>query len=273
MKPGFLFDIPEKRVPDLSLGQYMTPAWAADLLMDHLDVEDEGLVIEPSCGTGAWLHAIPASVEALGVELAPDLAASAAAATGRRVICGDFRTVELPQPTLIVGNPPYRTRLITDFLARAHELLPAAGRCVFLLSCHLLQTPSLVTRWAEQWSMSQCLVPRTLFPRVDRPLALVTFSKGRKRLFNGFALYREAIDFNAMAAGAKLLLVEVQPKPCWRAVVEWALKKHGGRARVADLYDTIEPRRISSNQWWREKVRQTLQRYFRPIARGEWSLP
>lgn len=111
--------------------QYMSPAWAAQELVDRhfADLTPADLVIEPSCGRGVFLQAIPEDVPALGVEIDPALAADAVRLTGRRVLVGDFCAVELPRPTVIVGNPPFVATTIEAFLARASALLPDDGRC------------------------------------------------------------------------------------------------------------------------------------------------
>lgn len=71
----------------MSLCQWFTPAWLAEALVERhfsrLDAAD--LVLEPTCGAGAFLRAIPAHVPAIGVEIDPALAA-AARATGREVL-------------------------------------------------------------------------------------------------------------------------------------------------------------------------------------------
>lgn len=274
-----LFSVPSRpsQVHDRDLSQYMTPEWAAVELLDELypDLGRGDVVLEPSCGTGAWLKAVDSSIEAVGVEIDPVLAAQAEENSGRRVICGDFRTVPIDfEPTLIVGNPPYRLQLLEQFIDRAYKLLPANGRMGFLLSSHMIQTPSTVLRWAERWSLDQRIIPRTLFPRSIRPLVFVMFTKNGRRLMGGFALYQQAADVNNFSQGAKLLLIHGKPrKDCWRSVVDWALRKLGGKATCQELYSVIATNRISPNPWWKEKVRQTLQRYFRTIERGVWALP
>jgi site-specific DNA-methyltransferase (adenine-specific) len=254
----------------------MTPAWAAEALVaryfGNLGAAD--LVLEPSCGTGAFLQAVPEAVRAIGVDIDPALAEAAAQATGRRVVGGDFRTVRLDvQPTVILGNPPYEIAVIEGFLARARHLLPDTGRCGFLLPAYAVQTHRRVLRWHATWSMTAEIVPRRLFPRLRLPLVFVVFTKERVRTLVGFALYPEAVAFDNLAAPAKLALIAVPRRPgVWRALVEDTLARLGGRATLAALYQAIEPRRPTPNAWWREKVRQTLQRYCTPLERGVWAL-
>lgn len=58
------------------LCQFNTPVWVAQALVERhfpkLGTDD--LVLEPSCGIGAFLQAIPAEVRAVGVEIDEALA-------------------------------------------------------------------------------------------------------------------------------------------------------------------------------------------------------
>jgi site-specific DNA-methyltransferase (adenine-specific) len=264
------------QIRDKSFDQYLTPEWAALALVEEFfpDLGENDLVIEPSCGRGAFLKAIPDHVRAIGVEIDAGLAQEAIENSGRPVIVGDFRTVDLPQATAVIGNPPFNLKLIEAFLARAHELLPDRGRCGLLLPSYAIQTPSRVLGWAKRWSLQNAVIPRTLFPRMIRPLVFIQFTKGEPKLMSGFSLYREADEITKLAPGAKFLLIHGKPRmSCWRAVVEWALRKLGGRAQLRDIYATVEPRRPSDvNRFWEAKVRQTLQRYFTSVERGVWAL-
>ena len=64
----------------------------------------------------------------------------------------------------------------------------------------------------------------------------------------------------------------------WVNIVKTALIHVGGQAHLSDLYAHIEksaPERLSANQHWREKVRQTLQRneqVFKSVERGIWAV-
>lgn len=257
------------------LHQFFTPAWASERLVElffpHLGKDD--IVLEPSCGDGSFLKAIPDEVPAIGVEIDPVIASQARANTGRLVIDGDYRTANIPEkPTVIIGNPPYQSKLLEEFLDRSGKLLSNNQQAAFLLSVHLLQTPSAVIRWNEDWSMSQHLVPRTLFPRAIRPLSFVIFTKDKlRRLVGGFSLYHESNDVQGMAPKIKAILCD-RTKSTWRSVVIEALQHLGGKATVQQIYEYAEPRRPSGNNWWREKIRQTLQRHCVSAERGVWQL-
>lgn len=167
-----------------SLGQYPTPVWVAeDLVERHFhDLDSGDMVIEPSCGPGAFLSALPDGVPAIGVEIDAAVAEQARENTGRRVVVGDFRTVGLDvQPTAIIGNPPFNLEVIDGFLARAHQMLPEGGRVGFLLPAYAFQTAARVAGYADHWSLMQEMIPRNIFPGLKLPLVFALFSKDRRR--------------------------------------------------------------------------------------------
>ncbi|PKO61476.1 MAG: SAM-dependent methyltransferase, partial [Betaproteobacteria bacterium HGW-Betaproteobacteria-17] len=91
------------------LGQYPTPVWVAQALIERYfdDLDASDCVIEPGCGPGAFLAAIPEHVQAIGVEIDAMIALEAASNTGRRILTRDFRSIQLDvQPTVVIGNPP-----------------------------------------------------------------------------------------------------------------------------------------------------------------------
>lgn len=62
----------------------------------------------------------------------------------------------------------------------------------------------------------------------------------------------------------------------WRDVVAAVLEHSKGAVSLTYLYGQIEPhRKAKANKWWKEKVRQTLQRYpehFVSMGTGQWAL-
>jgi hypothetical protein len=274
-----LFDFPDrkKQTGNSKLHQFFTPEWAAEELVakffPHLGKTD--LVIEPACGRGPFLKAVPWESEAVGVDIDPDLCEQARANTGRPVICGDFSEVELPNASAIVGNPPFDMAAVDRFLRRSYGLLPNEGRCGFILPAYALQTPSRLLKWNRHWSLSQTLLPRTLFQRARLPLLFVLFEKGcGPRRLVGFTLYHEANDINGMPNWAKALLQHGEPRrQTWRCVVEVALRKIGGRGKLSEIYHAMRDQRPSENRWWKDKVRQVLQLHFVRLGPGEWALP
>ena len=259
------------------LCQWMTPEWAAALLVERhfTDLTSSDLVLEPSCGRGAFLKAIPEHVPCVGVEIDPVLAAEAADGSGREVLIGDFRTINIPwTPTAIIGNPPFRADVVDEFLSRALTLLPDDGRCGLLLPAYTFQTARRVNRWAEQWSLAAELIPRNLFYRSRLPLVFAQFTKARIRTIVGFALYEECAAVSNLSAPARLVLINGgRRQSVGRALVIDTLTRLGGRASLTDLYVAIEPRRPTPNGFWREKVRQVVQQCCRRVGPGEWELP
>ncbi len=262
--------------PRAALHQYFTPRFAcAEILARHFPELSRGhRVLEPSCGDGRFLLELPEDVDALGVEIDPDLAEHARRVTGRRVITGDFTEVPIDGMfSHAVGNPPFESKLIHRFLGRTYELLEEGGKCGLLLPAYVLQTSTKVLDLAKHWSISQELVPRNLFPRLSLPLVFAMFRKEQQRTLVGFFLYREAADVAAFPPAIAAALREPGRGSIWRRAVRRAFECLGmRRASLEALYAVVE--RPSQNKFWREKVRQTLQLYPEFLAEGggEWSL-
>ena len=258
---------------DPSLGQWFTPRWAAEILMaDALEGLGDVGVVEPSCGDGAFLAAVPARNPALGVEIDPRIAAIARESTGRPVVCGDFATADVTVENLaaVVGNPPYSMQTIDAFVRRSHALLPDEGILAMLLPGHVLSTTARVGPWREMFAIEQRMVPRSLFPRISLPLVWTRFVKSRSRTLVGFMLFDEQADLETMPREVHRAL----GRPgTWREAVGLALHALGGEATLEEIYRAVEPRRPSGNRWWRDKVRQTLGLYFPRTGAHSFAMP
>lgn len=271
-------EMPRREDTKDALGQFMTPDWAAEALVERYfgDLRSADRVIEPTCGRGAFLRAIPPEVQALGVEIDERLAREAVRLSGRPVVVGDFRTVDLPwTPTAMVGNPPFQLRTIEGILERAHELLPEDGRIGLILPCYVFQTPATVERIAANWSMRQEMIPRTLFQGaglLSKPLCFALLHKGRTRGMVGFALYHEAVAVARLQARYRALLAEGEGS-VWAAVTRAALEALGGQATLPALYREIEGHRPTENKFWQAQIRKQVQRIAVRVDAATWSLP
>lgn len=265
------------------LSQYFTPAWAAEMLVEtfYANLSSSDVVVEPSCGPGAFLNAIPAEVNAIGVEIDPRLAELARANTGRHVICSDFLKADLPAtPTVFLGNTPFVSELFDQFLDRCHDLLPPGdgGRAGFIIPAYFAQTVSHVERWRRKWSIAQTMIPRTLWKGLECPLIFAQFTKERVRKLFGFALYCESADIGKMRASFRQLLKEGRPRvSVWAGLVDEALAACGGSASLETLYECVMPKAPHTNTKPHEKIRQTLTRgrdrgRYRQLGHGAWEL-
>lgn len=266
---------PSRELQSAALGQFMTPAWAAEELVANYfgNLSSGDQVIEPSCGTGAFLQAIPDAVPALGVEIDPALALAARRNTGRPVLVGDFRVVDLPlAPTAIVGNPPFRHALVKAFLDRAWQLLPDEGRVGFILPAFIFQTSSTIDALSQRWSIRQDMLPRDLWPRLTHPLCFALLTKGPERGLVGFALYHEQAAVKRLRTRYRALL-QAGEGSVWAAVTRAALEALGGEADLQRIYREIDAHRPTTNKFWQAKVRQTLQRIAVRVGEGRWALP
>ena len=259
-----------------NLCQYFTPTWAAELLVRrHFpDLSAGDVVVEPSCGDGRFLMAIPEQVDAYGIEIDAAMAAQAVQNSGRQVLVGDFTQLQLPRrPTVILGNPPYVSDIIDRFMDRCFEALEYDGRVGFLLPVYYLQTASKVMDLQRRFSIAQELLPRNLFDRMTQPLMWCMFTKARRTVLSGFFLYAETHALADMQKDIRGMFIGNGARAtCWRDAVQMALEACGGRARLEQIYAVVEGNRPSSNPWWREKVRQIAGRYFERVAPGEYAL-
>lgn len=248
-----------ERNPGLS--QYFTPRWAADLLVaDVLRDMGDASVLEPSCGDGAMLGAIPSRNPALGIEIDPIMAQAARRITGREVLCADLRTVDLESREFqaIVANPPFEADVIDALVARAYDILPEDGVMGLVIPAHIPASSMRIERWGSRFAIETRLLPRNLFPRLTLPLVWNRMVKSRRRTLVGLFLFDEQSDVSSMPDATRRIL---QTGGTWRDVVEDALRSLGGEATLRDIYAAVEPRRRSPNPHWRDKTRQVLREF------------
>lgn len=266
-------DLPPRRQSTAELMTYQTPTWAAEQLVEHYypDLTAADLVLEPSCGEGHFLDAIPSHVPAVGVELDAGRAAIARR-TGREILVGDVLTMDLEcTPTVVLGNPPFEAGFVDALLDRAHRWLPDEGRCGLILPAFVLSTSTRLTREAERWSIAQDLIPRELFPHLRLPVLFARFEKRRRRTLVGFTLFADMAGIRGLTKRARFLL-ENGRAPTWRAVVLDALRECGGEASLEELYRVIEGRRPTPNPHWRPKIRQVVHHYADRTGSGRYAL-
>lgn len=69
-------------------------------------------------------------------------------------------------------------------------------------------------------------------------------------------------------------VIVVGVSPTWKSVVSIALNRLGGKSELQRIYDIVEsiaPDKVSKNSFFKEKIRQTLQRHFQRIQKGKYS--
>jgi hypothetical protein len=254
--------------------QALTPAWAGRELWEAFfsDLGETDSVLEPTCGDGRMLQAVPPAVPAFGVEIDPGLAHAARARTGRLVLTGDVLKVDFPQRfNAVFGNPPFEAAFMDQLLARLVAEMDDGGRCGLIVPAYFMQTPSRVIRWNRDWSLAAELLPRTLFPRLSKPIIFALFTKDPVPSLRGLRLFIEADAVEHLKPAMRRMMTE--GKGLWSEVVAVSLHELGGEAPLDQIYSRVSNRRPTENQWWREKVRQTLQRGpFENRGRGVWAL-
>jgi len=260
----------------MNLNQFFTPTWAAELLIAQYfpDLQSGDIVVDPTCGDGRFLMALPSYVDAYGVEIDRGKAVQASINSGRQVIAGDFMHVDLPRrPSLFTGNPPFVAETIDAIMEKCYEELEYEGRVGFILPVYYFNYPSKVVDMQRRWSIAQDLLPRTLFSGLSFPILFARFIKQRRTTLSGFFLYAERHALDSLKADIKRLLIGNHSGAyCWRDVVGAAIKAMGGRANLQQLYAAIEGNRPTENKWWREKVRQTAAKHYVRLGVGEYGL-
>lgn len=263
------------------LHQWFTPAWAAEGIVEEAFawLEPGHRVAEPACGDGAFLCALPDSLEVIGVEIDPIQAERARRASGRHVIVGDFLEVpaqDLGRVQAVIGNPPFQSDMVAGFLRKSYEILEEGGQAGFILPAYILQTSSSVERLHSLFSIKQAMIPRNLFPGLSLPLCFATFTKERQRRLFGFMLYREAQEIAAIDKRWKQAVATGRDsRGVWFPVVREILRTLGGSADLEQIYGSIQTMRPTANPHWRAKVRQVLQRHasaFERTAPGQYQL-
>lgn len=262
------------------LSQWFTPSWAAEAIVEQefswLKPGDK--VVEPSCGDGSFLCALPKALDVIGVEIDPVMAKKAMANSGRTVLVGDFLEIPLEiigRAQAIVGNPPFSSELVARFLDRSADILEEGGKAGFILPAYILQTSSKVEQLSTRFSIKQELLPRNLFPGLKLPLVFATFTKEKTRRLFGFMLYREAQEIRAIDKCWKAMVADGRDqRGTWYPVVREILVTLGGEASLDHVYGAIQSRRPTSNPHWKAKVRQVLQNTdrFSRMAPGRYGL-
>jgi type I restriction enzyme M protein len=145
------------RVAKSDKGQFFTPRHVVDFVVKMLAPSKREVVVDPACGSGAFLsHARAAGARAYGCDVdaravrVARLLALASSADPGSVQRGDgLRGAELPVADVVATNPPFAGRAAADgfdvarvvrtperdvlFLERALELLRAGGRLGIVL--------------------------------------------------------------------------------------------------------------------------------------------
>lgn len=258
------------------LGQFFTPAWAAEILFDahfgHLTGSD--MVWEPTCGTGMMLAAIPAHIPCIGTEIDPMLAQRARIACGRPIITGSCLTAPLPDITAVFGNPPFTSPLFKRLIDRCATLLQPGQKAGFIMPSYFLSYARQIMKFNRKWTLAQEIIPRDLFPFISMPLIFGSFIRDNRPHLVGFRLFPELAGMKRLSdAAQKDLATRVAgPRSVWRETVKQVLSALGGTAPLSEIYRHMEGKRPTENQYWKEKIRQVCQLNFTRVQEGVYSI-
>lgn len=86
----------------------------------------------------------------------------------------------------------------------------------------------------------------------------------------------DALSYPILFSEKRKLDIRDMPGATWKDIVASVLESAAGPVTLSWLYEQIEPhKKAQNNQWWKEKIRQTLQihpSHFMSNGRGLWSL-
>ena len=257
------------------LGQYFTPLWAAHALYERFfgSLRAGDLVIEPSCGAGAWLHAIPQDVKAIGYEIDPLVAAIARTDTGREIRVGDFLTMPIDgEPAAMIGNPPFGSELIAQFIRRSYEWMTPASEAGYILPTHSMSFARTTLELLRGLEVETFALPRDLYPRLSFPLMFARLKKSNVTRLIGFLLFDEAMAIRGVRAEYRRI-VSSGRRPAWREVLRLALEACGGEASLERIYEIVEDVRPTANKWWRDTIRREAGTHFERVSDGVFRIP
>lgn len=208
---GTLDAIFESLVPRVSKsdkGQFFTPRHVVDFVVRMLAPTRREVVVDPACGSGAFLsHARAAGARAHGCDVDPRavrvarLLALAAGADPLTVQRGDgLRGAELPVADVVATNPPFAGRAPADgfeverlvrtperdvlFLERAIGLLRPGGRLGIVLPYNKASGEAFaeLRRWLVQYARIFAIVglPRETFLPHTSQRTFVLFAQKRR---------------------------------------------------------------------------------------------
>lgn len=275
-----LFDDPNDAPAQLSapkaVSYYPTPGWFAHMLFEqriapYLNVES--VILEPSCGDGSLLRAIPANVRAFGVELDPVLAAEAAATSGHHVVVGDVLTAPFPeQPTMLFANPPFSMTFVDRLLNRIYFGFAEGGRASMILPAYMLQTSRTVAAFAARWSIEAELIPRDLFPNLSKSLVFASFVREQQRRFVGLSFYLETAAWQQMPERFHEILARAR-KNVWVAAILEALTRLGGTGTIESIHRIVAGSPPTQTPWVREAIRKWAREAFECVGNATYRIP
>jgi type I restriction-modification system DNA methylase subunit len=97
-------------------GQFFTPEPVTRFVVSMMGIE-EGRVLEPSCGSGAFFEQLPSNCEVFGIEYMQEAAAVARACYPQaQVVTGDALTQQWDEKfDYVIGNPPFGLKVDWEF--------------------------------------------------------------------------------------------------------------------------------------------------------------
>ena len=280
----------------IEFGDFQTPSGLALAVCDVLQrwVAPRS-VVEPTCGKGSFLRAavaaFPECERFLGFEINPEYAQSARTVTDATIRCVDFFDQDwpstlgcLPEPVLVVGNPPWVTNSTIGALGgsnlpaksnfrRLNGLDAVTGKSNFDISewilAHLLE--SLSGREAVLAMLCKTTVARKVLHHAWN--GNLQIANAKVFLFNAVEHFGASVDacllVCVLAPGAASRECAVYPTLDASSPSTVFAYRHGQLVADLDAYDTYGHLSGSSPLRWRSGIKHDCARVIELWPEGD----
>ena len=93
------------------MGQFYTPDWLCQSIVNLCEINKEVKVMDPNCGTGRFFNWLPEEMNVKGIEIDIDACLVARMAFSNATICSQsflkYQSHWRDDMSYIVGNPPF----------------------------------------------------------------------------------------------------------------------------------------------------------------------
>ena len=125
---------------EIELGQFFTSGELAEQIVNLLDINDDDLVGDLTCGKGSFFNYIQNQHNVYGCEIDPKVCKVAKYLyPDANIVCDDIKNYTCPvKLDIIIGNPPFNIDIDGEksqfvFLKKCYEALKPGGFCVFII--------------------------------------------------------------------------------------------------------------------------------------------
>jgi len=128
-----------------------------------------------------------------------------------------------------------------------------------------------VAEYAENWSITQDMLPRNIYQSLSKPLIFARFVKDKRRQLFGFALYFEATDVQNLPKVYRDYITAGGGSVWGKALVE-VFRNLGGAASLSEIYSEFEGKKPTQTKFWLEQIRKVETAFSSVCVIGWWRI-